>query len=435
MTGHSIARGSFWLMIASALCLAGMWLYVQRVLVSYQVSDAASHGRPRGNLSDLYPRWLGARELLLHGRDPYSAEVTREVQAGYYGRPLDASRPADPKDQQAFAYPLYVVFYLAPTVRFPFDLVRQGFFWFLLVLTVCSIPIWLRVLDWRLVWSMQWVVIALTLGSLVVLQALKLQQMTLLVAALLAIAIALLMRDRGIEAGILLALATIKPQLICGLLLWLAIWTTGDWKHRYRWMISFLTTLIVLCVAAELYLPHWISRFWQAAHEYQAYTYAVPLLDKLIPMPLSRLAELGVGIGMVLSSWRYRRVVHSSSDFALMACLVLVLTLMIIPTYALYNQVLLIPSLLLIARDRRTLWDTNRVSRFLVAAVAVLLIWPYFSGTILAGLSFFMSREVVQKAWAVPGWTALTLPVAVAALMWLVAYRGTSAAPAKRVSA
>jgi hypothetical protein len=435
MTGHSIVRGSFWLMIASALCLAGMWLYMQRVLVAYQVSDAAAHGRPRGNLSDLYPRWLGARELLLHGRDPYSPQVTREIQAGYYGRPLDASRPGDPKDQQAFAYPVYVVFYLAPTVRLPFDLVRQGFFWFLLALTLLSIPIWLRVVSWRPPWSTQSAVAAFTIGSLVVLQGLKLQQMTLLVAALLAIAIALLMRNRGIEAGVLLALATIKPQLVFGLLLWLAIWTVGDWKQRYRWMISFLSTVIVLCVAAEMYLPHWISRFWQAAHEYQAYTGAVPLLDKLIPTPLSRLAELAAGIGMVLSSWKYRKAAHSSTDFALMTCLVLALTLMIVPTYALYNQVLLIPSLLLIARDRRTLWDTNRVSRFLIAAVAVLLIWPYFSGTILAGLSFVMSPEVIQKAWAVPGWTALTLPVAVAALMWVVAYRGTSAAPAKRVSA
>ena len=73
-----------------ALLFAGsMWFYVQRVLVPYQKADAAAHGRPRGNLSDLYPRWLGARELLLHHRDPYSPEVTREIQIGYYGRPLD----------------------------------------------------------------------------------------------------------------------------------------------------------------------------------------------------------------------------------------------------------------------------------------------------------------------------------------------------------
>ena len=54
----------------AALAAAGMWLYVQRVLIPYQVQDAAAHGRPRGVLSDLYPRWVGAQELLEHGRDP-----------------------------------------------------------------------------------------------------------------------------------------------------------------------------------------------------------------------------------------------------------------------------------------------------------------------------------------------------------------------------
>ena len=57
-----------------------MWFYFQRVLIPYQAADAAAHNRPRGTLSDLYPRWLGSRELLMNGRDPYSDEITREIQ-------------------------------------------------------------------------------------------------------------------------------------------------------------------------------------------------------------------------------------------------------------------------------------------------------------------------------------------------------------------
>src|SRR5205085_5192608 len=106
---------------------ASMWFYFQRVLIAFQTADAAARNRPRGNLSDLYPRWLGARELILHGRDPYGADVTREIQEGYYGRQLDATRPNDPKDQQGFAYPVYVVFLLAPTVWLPFSAVQAGF--------------------------------------------------------------------------------------------------------------------------------------------------------------------------------------------------------------------------------------------------------------------------------------------------------------------
>src|SRR4030081_1704514 len=83
--------------LALSLLLAGsMWFYVQHVVIGRQQSEAALRGIPRGNLCDLYPRWLGARELLLHHRNPYSHEVTVEIQQGFYGRPLDASRADDP---------------------------------------------------------------------------------------------------------------------------------------------------------------------------------------------------------------------------------------------------------------------------------------------------------------------------------------------------
>src|SRR5258708_161715 len=142
-----------------------MWFYVDRVLIPYQRADAEAHARPRGNLSDLYPRWLGARELLLHHRNPYSPEITREIQRGYYGRELDPRRPSDPIDQQAFAYPAYVVFLLAPTVGFPFELVRVGFRWTLLAITAAGVWLWLQAIGWRpklATWAM---VVLLALGS------------------------------------------------------------------------------------------------------------------------------------------------------------------------------------------------------------------------------------------------------------------------------
>jgi len=114
-------------MLLAVSFACGMWYYTSHVLIQYEKLDAAERGVPRGNLSDLYPRWLGARELLLHRRNPYSPEITREIQSGFYGRPLNANNPADPKDQEGFAYPLYVVFLLAPTVLMPFETARVVF--------------------------------------------------------------------------------------------------------------------------------------------------------------------------------------------------------------------------------------------------------------------------------------------------------------------
>src|SRR5437660_9987810 len=136
-SGYSI----FGLLIAVVLA-ASMWWYVQKLLIPYQRADAAAHGRPRGNLSDLYPRWLGAREFLLHHRNPYSPEVTREIETGYYGRTLDPGRVEDPRDQQGVAYPVYVVFLLAPTVHLPSPAVHQGFRCVLVALTDAPVARW-----------------------------------------------------------------------------------------------------------------------------------------------------------------------------------------------------------------------------------------------------------------------------------------------------
>jgi hypothetical protein len=414
--------------LLSILCAAGVWLYADRVLIPYQVSDAAAHGRPRGNLSDLYLHWVGARELLLHGRNPYGPDVTREIQQGYYGRPLD--RPGDPKDQR-FAYPVYVTFFLAPFIHLPFDIVRKGFFWALLWLTVATIPLWLRVLRWAAPLWAQASLIVFTLGSLTVMQGLKLQQMTLLVAALLAIALALLASGRPIAAGIALALATIKPQLVWLLLLCLMIWTLADWRRRYRWAASFLVTMAILCAVSEWYLPHWIPQFLQAMLEYPTYTDAVSTLDKLFPAPWGLLPRALAVAATLHLGWKNRRLAEDTSAFAATVSLTLAVTIIVIPSYALYNQIMLLPALLMLVRDRQQPWNRNRMSRVLLSLVAILLLWQWLTSIVLAGLSFVLPRGTVEAAWAVPLWAVLPLSVAVAALVLMMSYQRTFTAPAR----
>ncbi len=219
-----------------ALLLAGsMWFYVQRVLIGHQLADAAVHGSPRGNLSDLYPRWLGARELLLHGRDPYSPDVTREIQIGYWGRALDPARPLDPKDRAGFAYPVFVVFLLAPTIALPFSIVQTGFRWVLLILTAVTVPLWLRALRWRPPVTTTAILILLTLGSFQAVQGIKVQQLGLLVGGLVAgCAVLLARRIISRSREFCWHFATIKPQLLLPLVGWLLLWALSDWRHRRR---------------------------------------------------------------------------------------------------------------------------------------------------------------------------------------------------------
>jgi hypothetical protein len=397
-------------------------------LIPYQRADAAAHDRSRGNFSDLYPRWLGARELFLHGRDPYSPELTREAQAGFYGHPLDPDRPGGRNYQQGFYYPIYVAFLLAPTIDLPFEVVQKGFFWVLFGLTLATIPLWLRVLRWSAPLWVQVSLMIFTIGSLPVMQGLKLQQMTLLVAALVASALALLVSGRPIPAGMALALATIKPQLVWLLLLWLTIWSLADWRHRYRWTVSFLSTMTVLCVASEYCLPHWVPRFFQAIREYRSYTGEMSAMDILIGAPWSRALELLAFAGTMAVCWRERRQAANSNAFAYTLGLVLATTVLLVPTYGLYNQVLLIPALLLLAKERRTIWDGGIANRILFVITAGMVFWPWLASTVLVGLSFVLPLETVERAWAVPFWTVIQLPVGAAALMLVHYYQTASAA-------
>ena len=425
------AKTNVWLVAGSVLLCVGGWLYLQRVLVAHQIRDAAAHDRPRGNLSDLYPRWLGARELLLHGRDPYSAEVTREIQAGYYGRPLDPARRDDPRDKAGFAYPVFVVFFLAPTVKLSFPIIQRCFFWLLVVLTAASTMFWPRVLRWSPPIDTQVAVLALTFGSIAIMQGLKLQQISLLIAALICASLLLLQASQPVAAGVLLAATAIKPQLVLLLLIWLAIWTLGDWRRRYRCAASFLLTMAMLLAASEWYLPHWVPRFWHALGEYRNYAPSASVLDALIGTPWSWALEAVALVALLTACWRERREPAESPSFGFVSTTVLAITILLVPTSAQYNQVLLIPALVLFVKERRAIWNKSAVSRVLLAVTTGLLLWSWLSAAVLAGMSFAIPPERFDRIWAAPIWTTTQVPVGVAALMLVHYFPRTFAAPPK----
>ncbi len=406
-----------------ALLLAGsMWFYIQKVLIPYQVADAAAHGRPRGNLSDLYPRWLGARELLLRHRDPYSAEITREIQRGYYGRPLDPHLPGDPTDQQGFAYPVYVAFLLAPTIALPFPAVQEGFRWLLVALAVASVFLWMRALTWRPSIPVQAILVILTLGSFPAAQGIKLQQLSLLVGSLIAASAAAVAAGRFALSGFLLALATIKPQLALPLAGWLGLWTLGDWRLRQRFLWGFAITMAALLAASEYVLPGWMSEFHRAVVAYRVYTGgAGSLLDVLLTPLWGKAAGAAAVIGILWTGWRLRRASTDALAFTMMSALVLAVTLVIVPSFAPYNQILLLPAVFLLARFWNPLGRGNRLVRLTRNVSALVFFWPWLAAAGLAVCFPFVGGKVLQRAWAAPLYTSLAIPLVALGLLALCA--------------
>lgn len=433
----SCLRNSSQLAAAIALLAAvSMWVYADFILIPHQQRQSAALGIPRGNLSDLYPRWLGARELLLHGRDPYGDDITREIQRGYYGRELDKGRVNDPKDQQGFAYPVYVAFLLAPTVKLPFNWVQNGFRWFLILLTAATVPLWCKAVGWRTtrLTTLAW--IALTLGSFAAVQGIKLQQLTLLVCGLLASAFAFLVSGHLILAGILLALSTIKPQLAGILVAWLTLWTVSDWGARKHIAYSFGATMLALALGGELLLPGWISEFRGAAQAYLQYTGGgKSVLDVALGHSLGVLTGVLIILAVSIFCWENRRAPTQDSDFAWCLALVLAATLVIIPTYAPYNQLLLLPALMLIVAHADGLWIRGRLNRWFMVITALCVFWSWVAAVVLCALLPFVERESVDRLWFLPLASSLWVPVSVLGLTGLCAWKRNAARRVSVISA
>lgn len=396
------------------LSAASMWLYVRCVLVPYQQADAVAHGRPRGNLSDLYPRWLGARELLLHHRDPYGSDVTREIQAAYYGRPLDPARPEDPKDQQGFAYPVYVVFLLAPTIKLPFSAVQAGFRCLLLILTIATVPLWLRALRWRPSTITTAILIVLTIGSFPAVQGIELQQLSLVVSGLIALCAVLLTSGHLLLAGIVLALATVKPQLVWPLAAWLLLWTISDWHRRQGFLWGLGVTMAALLGGAEYLLPGWMAKFRQAIAAYRQYTGgAGSLLDVLVTPGWGRVISGLILLALAAVCWRLRREPAGTPAFSLVTAVILAATVVIVPMVAPYNQLLLLPAICLLVQQARSNLNRSRLTRLAYVVSALLVFWPWLATLCLGIAWIILPARLVQQAWATPLYSSLGIPLAV----------------------
>lgn len=393
------------------LASASTWFYVERILKPQQVADATAHQRPRGNLSDLYPRWLGARELLLRGRNPYSPELTREIQAGYYGRALDPARPGDPKDEQGFAYPAYVVFLLAPTVTLPFEGVKVGFKWLLIGLGAASVLLWFQVLEWRPPPLETLIFIVLMLGWFPTVQGIKLQQLSLLVAGLIAVAGSCLVKGRLFLAGGLLALATIKPQLAWPIVLWLVVWAVSAWGSRRRFVFGFGLMMVFLLMGAEVVLPGWQRMFLVAIGQYHRYTQNQSVLVWMFGVVFGRILEAIAVVTCAACVWRTRRAPAASAEFGRSTALVLALTVLIVPMFAPYNQVLLVPTILFLvqrATTRETILPAIRLAGVVGLAV---LIWPWIATLGLMAAYPWLTPDLRQRVWPMPFYSNFMVPI------------------------
>ncbi|HMG99834.1 MAG TPA: glycosyltransferase family 87 protein [Terriglobales bacterium] len=322
------------LLIATAACLS-RW------------GHKPLHFGPR---SDIYPRWFGSRELFLHGLDPYSETVTQQIQLMYYDRPL---APGESRDEQRFAYPIYVSFLMLPTVLLPFREVQIIFVICLALATAASVFFWLRFVKWDTSRVGMVLILILTLCNPGTMRGLRLQQPGLLVAALLAAAAFSVANGRLVMTGTLLGFATIKPQTMFLPLIWFVIWCAGGWSKRKSLLIAFFGTAFFLCLAGELLLRGWIPEFIHGMIAYRRYAGYTGLEILFGRNPLATLATALILLWMGLRMWRNRKVDADSQQFVTQLSSILAIELLVMPgMFDLYNVVLLLPGIFVLLKPK-----------------------------------------------------------------------------------
>lgn len=218
---------------------------------------------PGGN--DFLVHWMGTRVLIKEGISPYSDEAALRIQNFAYGHPARAG-----EHELRVAYPLYSIALFAPFALIDdFDLARA--MW----MTLLEVGlIGLTILSLRLV---RWQTGPVLLGCLLLfavfwyhgLRPLLNGNAVILVAVCLVGGFLALKSGSEELAGVLFAFATIKPQVVMLVLIFVVFWgmNNGRWR-MIGWLVG---TVALLTASAALIYPDWIIQNLREVIRYPSY--------------------------------------------------------------------------------------------------------------------------------------------------------------------
>ncbi len=369
-------RALAWLSI-----LGGAVLFVVIVLLVIGNYNYAGQN-PGGN--DFLVHWVGARDFLTTGVSPYSDETALHIQTLAYGRAAQEG-----EHELRVAYPFYSVALFAPfALVADFNLSRA------LWMTVLELALFglavagIRLTRWKIsplmliffiLFSIFWyhAVRPLINGNAVVLIALG------IAGVLLAI------RNEMDElAGFLLALVTIKPQVVILIVVFVLLY--AFFNRRWRLLVWFFGSMVLLIALGMLFLPDWIAQNLREVLRYasynppgtpgQAFAVWLPATGERLGYILSAI----LGVILLVEWWLARRA--DFRHFLWTACLTLVISQWIGIQTDPGNYIVCFPALVLIFAtwERRWRFKGSLLNFFSMLLLGVGL-WVLFMATLEPG--------------------------------------------------
>ncbi|MEW5961505.1 MAG: glycosyltransferase family 87 protein, partial [Chloroflexota bacterium] len=229
---------------------------------------------PGGN--DFFVRWLGGRELIRHGTNPYDRSIAEQAQQAMFGR---LTRPED-KDQAYFAYPLYTLYFFWPLSLLPYAWAQAVWMTLLQFMLLGSTILAVRLSGWSPPGWLFWMTVLWGILFYNGARAIILGQFSILVGLALFLALWAIEQRRDGWGGVFLAVTTIKPQMVFLALVFLLLWAL--FQRRRRIVVSFVVSLLALTGTSMLLAPTWPLDFARNAVAYSDYVaFGTPLENLL----------------------------------------------------------------------------------------------------------------------------------------------------------
>ena len=365
-------------LIIALVIAVGIASLVGLTLVNYRYSVQNPGG------SDFLPRWVGTRAFLMTGQSPYSDETTREIQQLFYGRPAHSD-----EDQVLFVYPFYSTIIFAPFAMIPdFDTARAIWMTTLELSIILIVLAGISLSRWKLSPLMLGVLLIFALLWYYSIRPLINANASILVGLFVMLALLAIRARQDSWAGLFLVLATIKPQVVLILILFVLIWAISERRQLIFW--SFFGNLALFIAVTSLLIPDWT---WQNLRQVLAYPdYTLPgtpgeIFAQWMPGVGSR---LGWGLTIVLIAtliWEWRSTLGKDFRWFLWtAYFTIAVTSMIGLRTATENYIVMLPAVLLVFAA----WDQEWGSfgRGLIAISYLLLffgVWWLFLATLELG--------------------------------------------------
>jgi len=313
------------------------------------VNFSFSKNNPGGN--DFLVHYVGTRSFLLEGISPYSDEVAIRIQTAAYGHPAQGD-----EHELRVAYPLYSIL-----LFMPFSLIKNYIFARAVWMTTLELAliimafVAMNLAGWKPPLWLQGVILLFSLTWYHAIRGVVNGNAVIFIALMLAV-IFLLMRDNKDRfAGFLLAITTIKPQIVVLLIPLIIIWSL----YQKRWTLIkwFFGTLAGCILIGIILIPDWIlQNIWEIL-KYPAYNPAGTLAAALsewcpgLESPLKWGILIVLGVLLVYEWWKGRK--GSFERFLWVAFLTLTISQWIGIQTDPGNFIILFPAIILIL----SIWD------------------------------------------------------------------------------